>query len=77
MKKFREYFLSAKTVIYFICKNIYCSSFFMLFDMYIHVNNLHIDDETGQFTEGFIFKINDPVILSDSSVQEKFLFPPQ
>lgn len=57
MKKFREYFLSAKTVIYFICKNIYCSSFFMLFDMYIHVNNLYIDDKTGQFTEGFIFKI--------------------
>lgn len=49
----------------------------MLFDMYIHLNNLYIDDETGQFTEGFIFKINDPVILSDSSVQEKFLFPPQ
>lgn len=49
----------------------------MLFDMYIHLNNLYIDDETGQFTEGFILKINDPVILSDSSVQEKFLFPPQ
>lgn len=77
MKKFREYLLSAKTVIYFICKNIYYSSFFMLFDMYIHVKNLYIDDETGQFTQGFIFKINDPVILSDSGVKEKFLFLPQ
>lgn len=49
----------------------------MLFDMYIHVNNMYIDDEAGKFTQGFILKISDSVFLSDSSVQEKFLFPPQ